>query len=129
MSLGIIANLHFAIPALCAPHWFLKVLRLPRSQEVIWLRNAGGLLAFLSFMYCGAAHDPLRYRLNARLAIGARMAFAAFWFWMVVVAKQPRSLLSLAIADAMFGGAQWLAYVKGGDRERPVQQSADEQWM
>src|SRR5215207_1398278 len=49
------------------PHWLLNVLRLPRTREDIWLRDAGGLLLFLSFMYIGAARPiPLSAQRAAR---------------------------------------------------------------
>ena len=111
MYLGILANLLFALPAIFAPYWLLRLFGLPWTKDVIWLRDAGGLLFFLSLMYLGAAREPFRYRLNARLAVLGRIAFAAFWFWMVFYADLPRAFLALGIGDAIVAIIQVVTYV------------------
>jgi hypothetical protein len=111
MWIGIIANLAFAIPALFGPDGLLERFRLPFVKETIWVRDAGGLLLFLSLMYIGAARDPFRYRLNALLAVVGRVFFAVFWFWMICYADLSRAFLTLAIGDAVIGAVQATLYL------------------
>jgi hypothetical protein len=109
--LGILLNLLFAIPAVFCPRWLLEVLNLPHTSQTVWLRDAGGLLFFLTFMYVAAARNPFRYAFNAAVMVVGRVAFAAFWFWVVCFADYPREFLKLGIADLVIAVLQSITYV------------------
>jgi hypothetical protein len=109
--LGIILNLAFAIPAFFFPYWLLKTLDLPRTSQVVWLRDAGGLLFFLTLMYFPAARHPFRYAVNAAVMVIGRIVFAAFWFWIVCYADHSRSFLKLGFGDLIVAILQSVLYV------------------
>jgi len=109
--LGIFANFLFAIPAVIAPDWLLRQLGLPYLTQTIWVRDAGGLLFFLSIMYFGAARNPFRYSLNAAVMVIGRVLFAAFWFWMVFYNDVPRPFLKLGYVDLFFAILQSVLYI------------------
>jgi len=109
--LGIIANVLFAIPAVFQPYWLLAYLHLPWVRESIWLRDAGGLLFFLTLMQWAAAHDPFRYKINAAVTVLGRVLFGVFWFWAVLFADRPTSFLTLAVGESVLAVLQLVAYV------------------
>ncbi|HEX8913530.1 MAG TPA: hypothetical protein VF796_14320 [Humisphaera sp.] len=108
---GILANLAFALPAFFAPDAALKLFRLPYYRETIWIRDAGGLLTFLSLMYVGAARDPFRYRLTAALAVLGRIAFAVFWWFQILYNDLTYAFVGFAIGDTLIGVLQGVLYV------------------
>jgi hypothetical protein len=103
MWLGIFGNLAFAIPAILNPNGLLAWLSLPPAHPTIWLRDAGGLLFLLTLLYIAPAQEPFRYELNGAVAVTGRLAFAVFWFWMVLVADYAREFLTLGIGDLVVG--------------------------
>ncbi|HEY3393350.1 MAG TPA: hypothetical protein VGK58_11630 [Lacipirellulaceae bacterium] len=109
--LGIIVNLLFAIPAVFCPRRLLDILDLPYTSQTVWLRDVGGLLFFLTLMYVAAARNPFRYAFNAAVMVVGRVAFAAFWFWVVYFADYPPAFLKLGIADLVIAVLQSIAYV------------------
>lgn len=111
MWLGILGNLAFALPAFFAPYRLLEWLSLPQAHPTIWLRDAGGLLFFLSLMYIPAAENPFRYQFNAALAVIGRLAYALFWFWIVLFADEARGFLTLGIGDLAIGAVQVVLYL------------------
>jgi len=111
MWLGILANLAFAIPAVINPDALLTWLSLPPADPTIWLRDAGGLLFFLTLLYVPAAQNPFRYKFNAAVAVSGRLLFAGFWFWMVLFAGNGREFLTLGFGDLTIGLLQASLYV------------------
>lgn len=111
MWLGILGNLVFAVPAIFNPYGLLACLSLPPTHPTIWLRDAGGLLFFLTLMYIPAARDPFRYKFNAAVAVIGRLLFAVFWFWMVLFAGYPREFLTLGVGDLVVGLLQAALYI------------------
>jgi hypothetical protein len=109
--LGVLGNLIFAIPAVFFPGWLLSALCLPPVYPTIWLRDAGGLLFFLTLLYIPAATDPFRYNCNAMIAVGARLTFGLFWFWAVCFAGYPTEFLTLAWVDFVVGMLLLLTYI------------------
>jgi len=79
---GIIFNMGFAIPAVFFPEFLQSRMPLEPTEPTTWLRNVGMLLVAISALYIPAAHDPIRYRTYAIMAVGARFFAAAFWTYM-----------------------------------------------
>ena len=104
--LGILANLGFALPAIFFPEWLLRWVNLPTTYELLWLRDAGLLLFFLSILYFPASVDPLRYKFNAVAMVIARLAFGLFWLWPFFFANAPKAYLIFGAIDLGFGIVQ-----------------------
>jgi hypothetical protein len=80
MWVGIVANLAMALPALFRPAQMLEMMGLPGASAPVWLAFSALLLILLSAFYVPAAVDPYRYRANAWLAVGGRLAGTVFFF-------------------------------------------------
>jgi hypothetical protein len=83
-------------------HWF----GLEPATPAIWFQFSGWLLLLLSIFYVPAALDPVRYRLNAQLAILARFAGAVFFLGQIVFGDLPRAYLPFGLTDLAFGVVQ-----------------------
>ena len=94
--LGIAANLALALPTLVAPARMLALASLPPVAPLLWTRFAAWLLILLSVFYVPAALDADRFRTNAWLAVGARLAGVMFFL------TQPREYLALGAFDGVF---------------------------
>jgi hypothetical protein len=96
---GIIFNMVFALPACFAPDQLQSMLPLAPTEPTTWLRNVGMLLVAISVLYIPAAHDPLRYRIYAILAVAARFFAAAFWTYMWFGAGLGKGVAILLFGD------------------------------
>ena len=94
--LGIAANLALALPSVVAPARMLALMSLPPAVPLLWTRFAAWLLILLSAFYVPAAIDADRFRTNAWLAVGARLAGVVFFL------TQPREYLTLGLFDGVF---------------------------
>ena len=107
--IGVLINiLGMALPFIFLPQWYLDFFGLPGGGgSIIWMRQAGLLLFFISILYVSGGRDPIRYSLNAKFAILVRMAIGSYWLWLVFVEGQTRSFLFFGILDcsyAIFNG-------------------------
>jgi hypothetical protein len=113
--MGVLINiLGMALPFVLAPQWYLDWFGLPGGGgSIIWMRQAGLLLLFISILYLPGGSDPIRYSLNAKFAVLVRMTIGSYWLWLVFVENQPRSFLIFGSIDcvyAIFNGILlWLA--------------------
>jgi len=112
---GVLINIFgMALPFIFMPQWYLDWLGLPGGGgSVIWMRQAGLLLFFISILYVPGGYDPVRYRLNAKFGVVVRMAIGLYWLWLVYVEGQTHAFLRFGILDctyAAFNGVLlWLA--------------------
>jgi hypothetical protein len=54
-----------ALPFIFAPQWYLDWFGLPGGGgSVIWMRQAGLLLFFISLLYVAGGREPIRYSLR-----------------------------------------------------------------
>jgi len=107
--IGVLINIFgMALPFIFAPQWYLDLFGLPGGGgSVIWMRQAGLLLFFISILYVSGGRDPIRYSLNAKFAVLVRMTIGSYWLWLVFVEDQIRSFLIFGIVDwvyAIFNG-------------------------
>ncbi len=79
MWAGIIANLALAIPTLLWPAQMQTLARLPAATPLVWVRFSSLLLILLTSFYVPAAIDARRYRTNAWLGTGGRLAGVLFF--------------------------------------------------
>lgn len=113
--IGVLINiLGMALPFVLAPQWYLDWFGLPGGGgSVIWMRQAGLLLLFISILYLPGGSDPIRYSLNAKFAVLVRMTIGSYWLWLVFVEGQSRSFLIFGAIDCMYaifnGILLWLA--------------------
>jgi len=106
---GVLINIiGMALPFIFAPQWYLDWFGLPGGGgSVIWMRQAGLLLFFISILYVTGGIDPVRYSLNAKFAVLVRMAIGLYWLWLVYGEGRTRAFLSFGILDctyAVFNG-------------------------
>jgi len=101
---GVVINIFgMALPFIFAPQWYLDWLGLPGGGgSVIWMRQAGLLLLFVSILYVPGGSDPFRYRWNAKFAVLVRMAIGLYWLWLVYVEGQTRAFLRFGILDCTY---------------------------
>ena len=95
--IGVAANLALAVPTLIAPQRMAAFARVPEPDPLLWLRFAALLLILLSAFYVPAALDPVRYRVVAWLAVGARLAGVVFF-----VLFQPAAYHMFGYFDLVF---------------------------
>jgi hypothetical protein len=113
--IGVLINIFgMALPFIFTPAWYLNFFGLPGGGgSVIWMRQAGLLLLFISILYLSGGRDPARYSMNAKFAILVRMTIGSYWLWLVFVEGQTRSFLFFGFLDciyAVFNGIfLWLA--------------------
>ena len=112
---GVLINIvGMALPFIFAPQWYLDLFGLPGGGgSVIWMRQAGLLLFFISILYVPGGIDPLRYLWNAYFGVLVRMSIGLYWLWLVFFGGQTRAFLQFGILDccyAVFNGiVLWLA--------------------
>ena len=102
--IGVLINiLGMALPFIFAPQWYLDWFGLPGGGgSVIWMRQAGLLLFFISILYLPGGRDPMRYSLNAKFAVLVRMVIGSYWLWLVFVEGQTRAFLIFGIFDCVY---------------------------
>jgi hypothetical protein len=124
--IGVLINIFgMALPFIFAPQWYLDLFNLPGGGgSIIWMRQAGLLLFFISILYIFGGYDPIRYSWNARFAVLVRMAIGSYWLWLVLIEGQTGSFLIFGILDcgyAIFNGILlWLV----SQNTETVEQSA-----
>jgi hypothetical protein len=96
MWLGITANLALAVPTLLWPERMLELSGFPAAVPMLWVRFSSLLLILLSAFYVPAAVDCRRARVNAWLAIWARLAGVLFFL------LQARQYWLLGVYDFIF---------------------------
>jgi hypothetical protein len=112
---GVLINIvGMALPFIFAPQWYLDFFGLPGGGgSIVWMRQAGLLLFFISILYVAGGYDPVRYRLNAIFAVGVRMMIGLYWLFLVFVEGRTRGFLPFGILDCGYavlnGIFLWLA--------------------
>jgi hypothetical protein len=102
--IGVLINIFgMALPFIFTPQWYLDFFGLPGGGgSIIWMRQAGLLLFFISVLYISGGRDPIRYNWNAVFAVLVRMTIGSYWLWLVFVEGQPRSFLIFGILDCVY---------------------------
>lgn len=102
--IGVLINIFgMALPFIFAPQWYLDWFGLPGGGgSIIWMRQAGLLLFFISLLYVAGGRDPIRYRLNAKFTILVRTAIGSYWLWLVFFEGQTHSFLIFGIIDCLY---------------------------
>jgi len=112
---GVLINIFgMALPFIFRPQWYLDLFELPGGGgSIIWMRQAGLLLLFISILYAAGARDPLRYSWNAKFAVWVRMTIGLYWLWLVYVEGRTRAFIPFGLLDCGFavinGILLWLA--------------------
>lgn len=118
--IGVLINIFgMALPFIFTPQWYLDFFNLPGGGgSVIWMRQAGLLLFFISLLYVAGGRDPIRYSWNAKFAVLVRMTIGSYWLWLVFVEGQTPSFLFFGILDcvyAIFNGILLWLVIKNAD--------------
>lgn len=97
-----------ALPFIFAPQWYLDFFGLPGGgASIVWMRQAGLLLLFISILYIPGGRDPARYTMNAKFAVGVRTVIGLYWLYLVFVEGYTRAFLPFGALDvgyAIFNG-------------------------
>ena len=120
--IGVLINiLGMALPFIFAPQWYLDWFGLPGGGgSILWMRQAGVLLFFISILYVPGGCDPVRYRLNAKFSVLVRMMIGMYWLWLVFGEGRTRAFIPFGIIDCSYallnGAFLWLALKNPNDR-------------
>lgn len=115
---GVLINIFgMALPFIFAPQWYLDWFGLPSGGgSVVWMRQAGLLLLFISILYLPGGSDPVRYSLNAKFGVLVRMMIGIYWLWLVYVEGQSCAFVKFGVLDcgyaALSGLLLWRALGK-----------------
>ena len=101
---GVLINiLGMALPFIFAPQWYLDWFGLPGGgASVVWMRQAGLLLLFISILYLPGGSDPVRYSLNAKFGVLVRMMIGMYWLWLVYVEGQSCAFVKFGVLDCSY---------------------------
>jgi hypothetical protein len=92
--------LGMALPFIFAPQFMIDWLGLPGGGgSVVWMRQAGLLLFYISLLYLPGGREPLRFTMNAKWAVLVRMTIGLYWFYLVFVEGRTRSFLIFGFLD------------------------------
>lgn len=108
VSIGLAANLCFALPALFAPRFLESIVDIGASNTPYWLQSAGVLLIIISMMCVPAIRDPFRYLFIACLLIAGRFAAGLLFLIGTLAMAYPDGFLLLAIGDLALSSTQAL---------------------
>jgi hypothetical protein len=99
--IGVLINiLGMALPFIFAAQFMIDWLGLPGGGgSVVWMRQAGLLLFYISILYLPGGRDPQRYKLNAIFAVLVRFTIGSYWFYLVFVEGRTRSFLIFGFLD------------------------------
>jgi hypothetical protein len=99
--LGVVINIvGMALPFVFAPQWYLDFFGLPGGGgSIIWMRQAGLLLCFISLLYVAGGLDPVRYSMNAKFAVVVRMMIGLYWLYLVYGEGRARGFIPFGILD------------------------------
>src|SRR5262245_13849662 len=77
--IGILSNFALAVPTLLVPARMVELTGIPPATPLLWVQFAALLLILLSIFYMPAGIDYVRYRANAWMAVGSRLAGVIFF--------------------------------------------------
>jgi len=77
--IGILSNFALAVPTLLVPARMVELTGIPPATPLLWVQFAALLLMLLSVFYMPAGIDYVRYRANAWMAVGSRLAGVIFF--------------------------------------------------
>ena len=77
--IGILSNFALAVPTLLVPARMVELTGIPPATPLLWVQFAALLLMLLSIFYMPAGIDYVRYRANAWMAVGSRLAGVIFF--------------------------------------------------
>ena len=99
--IGVLINiLGMALPFIFASQWIMDWLGLPGGGgSIVWMRQAGLLLFYISLLYLPGGRDPWRYSWNAKFSVLVRMTIGLYWFFLVLVEGRTRSFLIFGFLD------------------------------
>lgn len=99
--IGVFINiLGMALPFVFASQWIMDWLGLPGGGgSIVWMRQAGLLLFYISLLYLPGGRDPYRFDWNAKFAVLVRMTIGLYWFFLVFVEGRTKSFLIFGFID------------------------------
>ena len=102
--IGVLINIvGMALPFIFAPQWYLDKFGLPgEGGSIIWMRQAGLLLLFVSILYMPGGFDPHRYTMNVVFAVLVRFTIGSYWLFLVFVEHRTRSFIKFGVLDCTY---------------------------
>src|ERR1041384_4397790 len=101
---GVLINiLGMALPFIFTPQWYLDRFGLPGGGgSIIWMRQAGLLLLFVSILYMPGGFDPHRYTMNVVFAVLVRFTIGSYWLFLVFVEHRTRAFIKFGVLDCTY---------------------------
>jgi hypothetical protein len=102
--IGALINiLGMALPFIFCPQWYLDHFGLPgEGGSIVWMRQAGLLLLYISILYVPGGFSPVRYKLNVLFAVLARFTIGSYWLYLVFVEHRTRSFIKFGLFDTIY---------------------------
>jgi hypothetical protein len=102
--IGVLINIvGMALPFIFCPQWYLDHFGLPgEGGSIVWMRQAGLLLLYVSILYVPGGFDPVRYRMNVIFAILVRFTIGSYWLFLVFVEGRTRSFIKFGLLDTIY---------------------------
>lgn len=101
VSIGVAINiLGMALPFALVPQWTMDQFGLPTGGgSIVWMRQAGLLLFFISLLYLPGGFDPIGYTRNAWFAVITRMTIGLYWLFLVFVEHRTTVFIPIGLLD------------------------------
>ena len=114
VTIGVAINiLGMALPFAFLPQWTMDLFGLPSGGgSVVWMRQAGLLLFFISLLYLPGGFDPLRYTANAWFAVITRMTIGLYWLFLVLVEHRTTVFIPIGLLDCSLAILNGVVLVK-----------------
>ncbi|HEX3582448.1 MAG TPA: hypothetical protein VH087_11850 [Thermoanaerobaculia bacterium] len=119
--IGVAINIiGMAIPFIFAPQWYLDKFGLPgEGGSIVWMRQAGLLLLYISILYVPGGFDPVRYRMNAVFAILVRFTIGCYWLYLVFAEGRTRSFIKFGLMDTIYAAVNAIVMMWWAMRPAP----------
>jgi hypothetical protein len=70
--------------------------------SIVWMRQAGLLLLFISLLYIPGGIDPKRYKVNAWFAVITRLVIGLYWLYLVGVENRTSTFIAIGLLDCCY---------------------------
>jgi hypothetical protein len=104
VTVGVAINVFgMALPFTVLPLWTMEHFGLPSGGgSIVWMRQAGLLLLFISLLYIPGGLDPKRYKANAWFAVITRMVIGFYWLYLVGVENRTSTFIPIGVLDCSY---------------------------
>jgi hypothetical protein len=104
VTIGVGINIFgMALPFIFSPLWTMEHFGLPSGGgSIVWMRQAGLLLLFISLLYLPGGINPELYKANAWFGVITRMTLGLYWLYLVGLENRTSAFLPIGIIDCSY---------------------------